>query len=208
MSRRGSNICEILMEENMDGNANTGTHVDDQRAKAANTHPDSYKGESPIKVNKLGHFVYEVTDVERTVKFWSEVMGFEETDRNEIGMVFFRCGADHHAIGLKPGKAKALPERDSALRMEHLALEVDNLDVLFKARDYLEQNNIPVVFQGRKGAGGNAALHFNDPDGYEFELYCGMDQVDDQGLLRPADQFHRVPTLEEARDNPLPPKKW
>jgi len=35
-----------------------------------------------------------------------------------------------------------------------------------------------------------------------------MDQVDDEGLLRPEEQFHRVSTLEEARDNPLPPKKW
>mgnify|MGYP005641503149 FL=1 len=192
----------------MDGNATSGSHVDDQREKAANTHPDSYVGESPIKVTKLGHFVYEVTDVERTAKFWSKVMGFEETDRNEIGMVFFRCGSDHHAIGLKPGKAKARPAAGEALKMEHLALEVESLDVLFRTRDYLEKNNIPVVFQGRKGAGGNAGLHFCDPDGFEFELYCGMDQVDDEGILRPAEQFHRVSSLEEARDNPLPPKKW
>ncbi len=191
----------------MDGNANTGTHVDEQRAKAADKHPDSYKGDSPIKVNKLGHMVYEVADVERTAKFWSEVMGFQETDRNEIGMVFFRCGADHHAIGLKPGKAKARPQGDEGLKVEHLALEVDDLDTLFKARDYLEQNKIPVVFQGRKGAGGNAALHFNDPDGYEFELYCGMDQIDESGTLRPQEQFHRVKTLEDALANPLP-EKW
>lgn len=192
----------------MDGNATSGSHVDVQREKAAHSHPDNYTGTSPIKVSKLGHFVYEVTDVERTAKFWSEVMGFQETDRNEIGMVFFRCGADHHAIGLKPGKAKARPAAGEALKMEHLALEVDSLDVLFQARDYLNKNNIPVVFQGRKGAGGNAAVHFCDPDGYEFELYCGMDQVDDEGHLRPEDQFHRVGSLEEARDNPLPPKKW
>ena len=78
--------------------------MDDQTAAGpdapAQIHPETYKGTSPIKVNKLGHMVYEVSDVERTVKFWTEVMGFTETDRNEHGMVFFRCGADHHAIGL------------------------------------------------------------------------------------------------------------
>lgn len=190
----------------MDGQDAT-THVGEQRARAAKSHPDSYTGKSPIKVNKLGHMIYEVSDVERTAKFWSEVMGFEETDRNEIGMVFFRCGADHHAIGLKPGKAKRRPEGAEGLKVEHLALEVDNVDVLFKARDYLEQNNIPVVFQGRKGAGGNIALHFCDPDGYEFELYCGMDQIGTDGKLRPAEQFHRVQTLEDAVANPLA-DKW
>ena len=183
------------------------SHVDVQRNAAAHAHPESYKGVSPIKVNKLGHLVYEVTDVERTAKFWSEVMGFEETDRNSIGMVFFRCGPDHHAIGLKPAKAPRRPIGDEGLKVEHLALEVDNADILFKARDYLKENGIPVVFQGRKGAGGNMALHFCDPDGFEFELYCGMDQVGKDGRLRPEEQFHRVSTLEDAVANPLP-EKW
>ena len=188
----------------MDNLATTEAKREAAAKSATKAHPDTYQGTSPIKVNKLGHFVYEVSDVERTVKFWTEVMGFEETDRNEIGMVFFRCGADHHAIGLTPGKADRLPEAGAALKMQHLALEVDNADVLFKARDYLKANGIPVVFEGRKGAGGNLALHFNDPDGYEFELYCGMDQIGDSGRLRPEEQFHRVKTLEEVVANPLP----
>ncbi len=170
-------------------------------------HPESYTGTSPIKVSKLGHMVYEVTDVERTVKFWTEVMGFIETDRNERGMVFFRCGADHHAIGLTPAKATRRPKSDEAIKVQHLALEVENTDALLAARDYLIENNIPIVFEGRKGAGCNFSLHFNDPDGYEFELYCSMDQIDESGNLRPEDQFRRAKTLAEAIANPLP-KGW
>ena len=118
----------------MDNNQMEKSINQDLREKAAQSasedHPKKYVGESPIKVNKLGHMVYEVTDVERTAKFWREVMGFEETDRNAIGMVFFRCGTDHHAIGLKPSKAKTRAKVGAALRIEHLALEVDNADVL------------------------------------------------------------------------------
>ena len=181
-----------------------------KRAKAAETgtsHAANYKGTSPISVNKLGHFVYEVTDVERTVRFWTQVMGFKETDRNDHGMVFFRCNADHHAIGLKPVKDKTKRDHKAGLQMEHLALEVDDIDVLFKARDYFKANNIPVVFEGRKGAGCNVSLNFLDPDGFEFEIYCQMDQVDESGRLRPASQFHRVSSLEKARDEPVP-AKW
>ena len=174
---------------------------------AGRDHPVEYKGKSPIKINKLGHMVYEVTDVERTAKFWREVMGFEETDRNSIGMVFFRCGPDHHAIGLKPSTAKSRRQTGEALKIEHLALEVGGPDTLFETRKYLEKNGIPVVFEGRKGAGGNMALHFCDPDGFEFELYCGMDQIAADGKLRPEKQFHRVNTLEDAVANPLP-DKW
>ncbi len=181
--------------------------LDGAPATQAASHPDTYEGVSPIKANKLGHLVYEVSDVERTVRFWTEVMGLIETDRNEHGMVFFRCGADHHAIGLKPATAGRRPDPGAALKVDHLAFEGDNVEMLFAARDYLKRNGIPVVFEGRKGAGGNVGLHLTDPDGYEFELYCGMDQVDETGRTRPPEQFHRVKSLEDAIANPLP-KTW
>lgn len=171
-------------------------------------YPQAFSGTSPIKVNKLGHIVYEVTDVERTATFWREVMGFTESDRNEHGMVFLRYGPDHHAIGLKPSTANGRPAKGEALKIEHLAFEVDSMDILFEARDYLQANNIPVAFEGRKGAGGNSSLHFLDPDGFEFELYYNMDQIDRDGELRPDTQFRRAASLEEAAANPLPPKRW
>lgn len=172
-------------------------------------HPDKYTGQSPIKVNKLGHFVYEVSDVERSVKFWTEVMGFVETDRNRHGMVFFRCAADHHAIGLRPMKPGKAPKRDmtGSLQVEHLAFEVDNVEVLKKTKAYLQANNIPIVFEGRKGAGCNISINFLDPDGYEFEVYCDMDQVGEDGRVRPESLFKPKNPLEEAISDPVT-KEW
>ncbi len=182
--------------------------MDDQtiadRDAPADIHPKTYKGKSHIKVNKLGHMVYEVSDIERTVKFWTEVMGFHETDRNDHGMVFFRCAADHHAIGLKQGKTRRRVESSVGMQVEHLAMEVDNVDVLLKARDFFKANNIPITFEGRKGAGCNIGINFQDPDGYEFEIYCQMDQVDESGRLRPPEQFRRAKGLDEAIANPVP----
>ena len=174
-----------------------------------NHHPDTYVGTSPIKANKLGHFVYEVSDVERTAKFWTEVMGFVETDRNKHGMVFFRCGADHHAIGLKPMRPGKAPVRDQrgSLQMEHLAFEVDDVEVLKKAKAYFLANQIPITFEGRKGAGCNTSINFLDPDGFEFEIYCEMDQVGPDNRLRPASLYRPADPLEEAIANPVV-KDW
>ena len=160
---------------------------------------------SPIKVNKLGHFVYEVSDIERTVKFWKEVMNFEETDRNAKGMVFFRCGSDHHAIGLTPMQSGKKSERDMSgtLQVEHLAFEVDNIEILQKAKQYFIDNNIPIVFEGRKGAGCNISINFLDPDGYQFEIYCDMDQIGKDGRLRPSSMFKPRNPLEDAISNPV-----
>lgn len=168
----------------------------------------SYKGVSPIKVNKLGHFVYEVSDIERTVAFWKEVMGFEETDRNAKGMVFFRCGSDHHAIGLTPMKNGKKPYRDTdTLQAEHLAFEVADVNILVKAKQYFIDNDIQIVFEGRKGAGCNISINFLDPDGYQFEIYCDMDQIDADGRLRPSSMFKPRNPLELAVADPVD-KKW
>ena len=60
-------------------------------------------------VRKLGHVVFRVSDVERSTRFWTEIMGFSISDRNERGMVFLRHGSDHHSIAL----AAADPRRST-----------------------------------------------------------------------------------------------
>jgi catechol 2,3-dioxygenase-like lactoylglutathione lyase family enzyme len=157
---------------------------------------------SPIQVKKLGHLVYEVSDIHRSTRFWTEIMGFSVSDVNERGMVFLRCGHDHHAIGLFEVPGGRLPEQ--GLRMSHLAMEVANMDELFKARTFLHERGIKLTFEGRKGPGGNAGLEFEDPDGYTFEIYTQMDQIELDGITRPADQWTRVKSLEDAVKHPLP----
>jgi catechol 2,3-dioxygenase-like lactoylglutathione lyase family enzyme len=173
----------------------------------ADAYPTSFSGKSPIKGKKLGHLVYQVSDIDRSVKFWTEVMGFTETDRNDLGMVFFRCGTDHHGIGLVPRPGLRRPASNAGLHVEHLAVEVENTDVLLQAREYLIENNIPIRFEGRKGAGCNYSINFLDPDGYEFEIYCNMDQIDESGRLRPKAHFLPKNTLAAALANPVP-DKW
>ncbi len=193
--------------------AGTDTHslTEAKRAEAEcfapGAHPETYSGVSPIKVKKLGHLVYEVSDVARSVRFWTEVMGFQVAEGNDHGMVFLRYGSDHHAIGLKPSKQRRRPASSAGLRIEHLAFEVENTDVLLQAREYMRANGIPIVFEGRKGAGCNYSINFLDPDGYEFEIYCTMDQIDETGRLRPKSQFRPASTLDEAIANPVP-KVW
>jgi catechol 2,3-dioxygenase-like lactoylglutathione lyase family enzyme len=162
---------------------------------------------SPIKVKKIGHLVYEVSDVDRTVKFWTEMLGFTVSDRNEFGMVFLRTASDHHTIAVMPNKEKAKARPEGGLNVDHLALEVGSMDELFAARDFLKAHGVPVVWEGRRGAGGSAGFHVRDPDGYEFELYCGMDQIDERGTSRPASHWSRVNSLEDAAAKPLP-KDW
>ena len=166
---------------------------------------ESSGGISPIKVKKLGHFVYEVEDVARSIKFWTEVMGFQVTESNEIGLTFLRYGSDHHGIGLMPRGAGEGGAR--LTRYQHLAFEVENVETLIAARDYLRRNGVPILAEGRKGAGSNLGVNFLDPDGNHFELYCDMDQIGESGRIRPRSQWIRADTLEDALAKPVA-KTW
>ena len=159
--------------------------------------------QTPVKVKKLGHVVFYVSDTERTTKFWTEVIGFQVSDRNEHGMVFLRCGSDHHTIALVPAKERHdLPKRGQ-LGFDHCALEVGRVRELLKIRDFLRSKGVKIVYEGRRGPGCNPGIEFLDPDGFTIELYACMDQIGWDGKSRPAEEWRRASSLEEAVENPV-----
>jgi catechol 2,3-dioxygenase-like lactoylglutathione lyase family enzyme len=65
---------------------------------------------TPIRTRKVSHVLLHVSDVERSVKFYTEILGFKESDRNHLGMVFLHPEAERiielardHRIGLNLG---------------------------------------------------------------------------------------------------------
>src|SRR4051794_154746 len=161
---------------------------------------------SPVNIRKLGHVVLWVSDIKRSVDFYTDVLNMRVSDwdkRPDREMVFLNCCGDHHTVALfsRPGGEMPPPE---FLQLSHFALEVGHIDELFEIREYLKSKGVPIRSEGRKSAGCNIDVSFDDPDGYHLELYCNMDQVGDGRRPRPASQFHPAKTLEEARDNPVP----
>jgi catechol 2,3-dioxygenase-like lactoylglutathione lyase family enzyme len=164
---------------------------------------------TPIRVKKIGHIVYTVSDIDRSVQFWTEIMGFKVSDKNERGMVFLRCQTDHHTIGLAPKDPDSkLPDKDDpkALGTQHFAMEVASVDELFRAREFVKSKGLEIVAEGRRGPGSNIEIHFLDPDGYDVELYAEMEQVGWDGRTRPSEYWRRASSLEEAISNPVPSK--
>jgi catechol 2,3-dioxygenase len=167
------------------------------------TEVESETQTTPIKVKKVGHFVYRVSDIERTTRFWTEIMGFKVSDTNEHGMVFLRNASDHHTIALAPASETVPLPTKSQVGSDHLAMEVESVAALFKIRDFLRAQGVPITFEGRKGPGCNPGVEFTDPDGFIFELYASMDQIGWDDKSRPPDQWRRAKSLEEAVANPV-----
>jgi catechol 2,3-dioxygenase len=159
---------------------------------------------SPFQLRKIGHVVLNVTDLDAAVRFYTEVLGLEVSDRYPEtmvpgGMVFLRVQTDHHGVALVGGA----PRLDRST-LNHFAFEVGSPDEVFRARAWLAAHGVPIVFEGRRRAGCQLAVEFRDPDGNHLELYWGIDQIGTDGRARPASEWRPARTLEDAVANPVP----
>ena len=159
---------------------------------------------SPVRIRKLGHVVIQVRDIERSRKFYTEILNFRVSDRGTNGSVFLTAVGDHHTVALFPSDgATAEKPAEGAVRLHHFAMQVGSLEELFEIRSYLRDRGVPIVWEGRRRMGGHTSVEFLDPDGYHLELFYDMDQIPAGGRSRPASAGY--PSLEASRDNPKSP---
>jgi catechol 2,3-dioxygenase len=157
------------------------------------------KSGRPFSLTKIGHVVLMTADLERSVKFYTGVLGFRVSDvypetMMKGRMVFMRCAADHHGVALVGQAPGASPQHE----LHHMAFEVQTLDEVFGARDWLKKNGVKIEFEGRRRAGCQVAVEFRDPDGHWLEIYWGLDQVGADGRIRPPQEWRECFTLEDA----------
>lgn len=156
----------------------------------------------PFSINKIGHVVLMVQDLERSVKFYTEVLGFRVSDVYPTSMVpgrmvFMRCANDHHGVALVGGAAAP----GNSNELNHMAFEVSTIDEVFRARDHLEKHHVKISYQGRRRAGCQIAVEFFDPDNHMLEIYYAIDQIGTNADARPPQEWREEMTLEGAVDN-------
>jgi catechol-2,3-dioxygenase len=142
---------------------------------------------------KLGHVAHRVDDVQKVVKFYTEVLGFRVSDWIGDFFAFLRCGPDHHTVNFV---------HDAKPQLHHIAFEVKDFSELCRAGDHLAQNDIHLVWgPGRHIVGHNIAAYHRNADYVRVELFCEMDLMKDEAL----GYFEPRPW---HQDRPQVPKTW
>ncbi|HZS69139.1 MAG TPA: VOC family protein [Burkholderiales bacterium] len=132
---------------------------------------------------KMGHLVLMVRDIQKSAKFYSEIVGLEVSDWIEDQMVFLRCGSDHHDLALAqlPKDAEHFDKMYNPFSRpgtEHFAYELGSLAEVESAARFLKEKGVEIVRGiGKHGPGENVFLVFRDPDGNHVEFYCDMVQI-------------------------------
>ncbi len=158
----------------------------------------------PFRIGKIGHVALYVQDLERSARFYTDVLGFQVSDvipsgRLPGGAVFLRCNTDHHGIALFP----ATDENPAGAGLHHIALEVGTLDEVVRVREHLRRHDVKIDLDGRRGAGVQLVVEFRDPDGHRLEIYWGIDQIGSEGKVRPPEQWKPAESLEAAIADPV-----
>ena len=83
---------------------------------------------------KLGHVAHRVLDVQETVKFYTDVLGFRVSDWHGDFFAFLRCGPDHHTVNFVI---------DEKPQLHHIAFEVKDWPEINRACDFLGAQQHP-----------------------------------------------------------------
>lgn len=122
---------------------------------------------SPVRLN---HAVLFVSDLERSLAFYTGTFGMEvaatEPRANAAFLRLPRSG-NHHDLGLFGMGPTAPPKQRGAIGLYHLAWQVDTIDELAEAREALLAAG---ALGGESDHGATKSLYGADPDGNEFEV--------------------------------------
>jgi catechol-2,3-dioxygenase len=123
---------------------------------------------SGIGLRRLQHIVLWVSNVDRSVRFYCDVLGFEVKHRMPRAAFLKIPGTpDDHHLGLFE-QTGVTPPDERAARMYHAAWEVAELTDLPRARQRLLEAGALV---GSSDHGSSLSLYAKDPDGLEFEIF-------------------------------------
>jgi catechol-2,3-dioxygenase len=122
---------------------------------------------SPVRLN---HAVLFVADLERSVRFYTDLFGMQVVAREpRASAAFLRLprSGNHHDLGLFGVGAAGGPKRPGAIGLYHLAWQLDTVDELVDARRSLVEAD---AFVGESSHGATLSVYGADPDGIEFEV--------------------------------------
>jgi catechol 2,3-dioxygenase len=118
----------------------------------------------------IGHVHLKVSDIDRALGFYRDVLGFDLILRHGDEAAFLSAGGYHHHIGLNTWESRGgFPPPSGTTGLYHVAIRYPDRATLGDALRRLGDAGIPV--SGATDHGVSEAIYLRDPDGNGIELY-------------------------------------
>jgi catechol 2,3-dioxygenase len=118
----------------------------------------------------IGHVHLKVADIDRALRFYRDVLGFEEMQRLGDSAAFLSAGGYHHHIGLNTWESRGgSPPPPGTTGLYHVAIRYPDRKTLAAALRRVIEAGVPL--QGASDHGVSEAIYLSDPDRNGIELY-------------------------------------
>jgi catechol 2,3-dioxygenase len=119
---------------------------------------------------RIGHVHLTVSDLDRALRFYRDVLGFDVTSRYGRDAVFLSAGGYHHHVGLNTWAGRGAPApAPGTTGLYHFAILYPDRRALAAAVRRVLDAGVPV--EGAADHGVSEAVYLRDPDGNGVELY-------------------------------------
>jgi catechol 2,3-dioxygenase len=128
-----------------------------------------------IHPERIAHVVIKVRDLERSKKFYTEILGMHVMRHvPEIRAVFLSFNSrDHHEVALFEVGQQAEGPKVNQVGLLHFAFRMRNEEDLLAAYQEFKEKGVPVSFTVNHGV--SKSIYFRDPDDNELEVYTDND---------------------------------
>ena len=119
---------------------------------------------------RIGHVHLKVSNLDKALEFYRNILGFEVTERIGEQAVFLSAGGYHHHIGLNTWHSEGGGNvSKSGVGLFHAAILYNTREDLAVITRRLLEKNYPLT--GAADHGVSEAIYLDDPDGNGIELY-------------------------------------
>ncbi len=130
---------------------------------------------------RIGHVVLKVRDLDRSLAFYRDLLGFRVSSEMSNVMIFLTAtGENHHDLALLRVGDEAPSPVPTSVGLYHVAIQLADWEAVRKANTLLGERGL---LKGAADHGVTRSLYTTDPDGNEIELYCDAPRDEWEGRV-------------------------